>query len=115
MDVTSRLAMVLRICEMGTSSYSASSGAHVGAGAATPSSRAFSTSRLTIRPPGPEPLIRASAIPASSASRRASGEALMRSPSVPGAAASRAAAADPRAAGASGAGAPAGAGAEAGA
>ena len=56
---------------------------------------AFSTSALTIRPPGPLPSIEARSTPCSLASRRATGEALTRSP--PLSSLERAAALRPRA------------------
>src|SRR5262245_38146709 len=48
------------------------------AGAATPPARAFSTSALTIRPPGPDPTSPAKSSPRSLATRLAIGEALTR-------------------------------------
>mmetsp|Transcript_29037 Transcript_29037/g.55783 ORF Transcript_29037/g.55783 Transcript_29037/m.55783 type:complete len:226 (+) Transcript_29037:1303-1980(+) len=82
-----------------------------GAGAAS----AFSTSALTMRPCGPEPLMAPRSRPFCAAIRRARGVAKMRLPSVPcgaaGAGVAAAAGAGASAAGASGAAAGAGAGA----
>ena len=86
-------AIALRICESSTSSKGTSApagGTKAVAAGAAPSAgvaAAASTSRLTIRPPGPEPLICLRSMPRSSAMRRATGEALMRPPSVVDAAA----------------------------
>src|SRR6266853_6179981 len=90
-DAASRFAMVLRICVNGTSSYGTPLGAGCGmrdagcdsttAGAAAGASARDaepSTSRLTTRPPGPDPLTSLRSTPASRAIRLASGEAFTR-------------------------------------
>src|SRR5256885_1102816 len=90
-DAASRLAMVLRICVRGTSSNGApvTSGCGMwdagcdwttGVAAAGASARDAepSTSRLTTRPPGPDPLTSLRSTPASRAIRLASGEAFTR-------------------------------------
>ena len=82
-DSTRRLAIVFRIWVSGTSSKPASGRGGSGT-AVILRSAASTTSRFTIRPPGPEPAIASSRRPFSSASRRARGEALIRSPGTGG-------------------------------
>src|SRR2546421_340475 len=90
-EVASRFAMVLRICVNGTSSYGLPLGAGCGmrdAGCDSTTAEAAagasardaepSTSRLTTRPPGPDPLTSLRSTPASRAIRLASGEAFTR-------------------------------------
>src|SRR5882762_5111908 len=83
-EAASRLAIVLRIWVRGTSSYGTpvrrTSGVVRGAGTAAEAAPAGapSTSRLTTRPPGPEPCTSLRSTPASFAIRRASGEAFTR-------------------------------------
>ena len=85
---TSRRAIVLRICVSGTSWKSPSRGTTgaLGAaraaarGAAAPAAAAASTSRLMMRPPGPEPWTACRSSPRSAARRRASGEDRVRPP-----------------------------------
>ena len=78
MDWASRLAMVFRIWERGTSWYApaaATGAALVGAGA-------LSRSRRTILPSGPEPARAPRSSPRSLATFRARGEALVRPPAL---------------------------------
>src|SRR5437764_14125797 len=90
-DVASRFAIVLRIWVSGMSSYGAPLGAGcemrdagcdsttAGAAAGTgPRDGETSRSRLTTRPPGPEPVTSLRSTPASFAIRLASGEAFTR-------------------------------------
>src|SRR5882672_9382039 len=84
-DVAKRLAIVLRIWVRGTSSYAAPLRTTTGAGDATDAGigvGALSRSRLTTRPPGPDPWRRAMSTPVSFAIRFANGDALTRAASV---------------------------------
>src|SRR5215831_15513644 len=76
-DAASRLAIVLRIWVSGTSRYAAppTGWATATRGTATATAPALSRSRMTTRPPGPEPRTSFKSTPRSLASRRASGEA----------------------------------------
>ena len=85
MDATNALAMLLRILETGRSSASRVAARSTGSGlagwaAGAAPGLAFSTSSLTMRPPGPEPWMVDRSMPLSAAIFLASGEALMRSP-----------------------------------
>src|SRR6059058_4943052 len=96
-DVASRFAIVLRIWVSGMSSYGAPLGAGcemrdagcdsttAGAAAGTgPRDGETSRSRLTTRPPGPDPVTSLRSTPASFAMRLASGDAFTRPASLGG-------------------------------
>ena len=78
------LAIALRIVESGMSSADRATGAAAAAGCATDGApapaTAASTSALTMRPPGPDPITLARSIPCSAAIFLATGDALMRPP-----------------------------------